>query len=64
VVWEAIKAPVHQGQSYEAVDAWDITSVVDTRERINSLHLQVKNNDNVAHGKTLMDYAYVIVECD
>jgi hypothetical protein len=64
VVWEAIKAPVHQGQSYEAVDAWDITSVVDTRERINSLQLQVKNNDNVAHGKTLMDYAYVIVECD
>ena len=64
VVWEAIKAPVHQGQSNEAVDAWDITSVVDTREKINSLQLQVKNNDNVAHGKTLMDYAYVIVQCD
>ncbi|HUU17214.1 MAG TPA: Ig-like domain-containing protein [Sedimentisphaerales bacterium] len=64
VVWEAIKAPVHQGQSYEAVDAWDITSVVNTREKINSLQLQVKNNDNVAHCKTLMDYAYVIVQCD
>jgi chemotaxis protein histidine kinase CheA len=64
VVWAAIKAPVHQGESNEAVDTWDITSVVDTREKINSLQLQVKNNDNVAHSKTLMDYAYVIVECD
>jgi hypothetical protein len=64
VVWDTIKAPVHQGQSNEAVDAWDITSVVNTREKINSLQLQVKNNDNVAHSKTLMDYAYVIVQCD
>jgi hypothetical protein len=64
VVWEAIKAPVHQGQSNEALDAWDITSVVNTHEKINSLQLQVKNNDNIAHSKTLMDYAYVIVECD
>jgi hypothetical protein len=62
VVWAAMKAPVHEGESSEAVDAWDITSVVDTREKINSLQLQIKNNNNVANGKTLVDYAYVVVE--
>jgi len=64
VVWASINAPVHEGQSNEAVDAWDVTSVVDTREKINSLQLQVKNNDNVANRKTLIDYTYVVVEWD
>ena len=61
-VWDAMKAPVHEGESSEAVDAWDITSVVDTVEKINSLQLQIKNNNDVANGKTLVDYAYVVVE--
>ncbi len=47
-----------------AVDAWDVTSVVDTRERINSLQLQIKNNNNVINRKTLIDYIYVVVEWD
>ena len=64
VVWASIKAPVHEGQSHEAVDSWDVTSVVDTREKINSLQLQVKNNDNIANRKTLIDYTYVVVEWD
>ena len=62
VVWAVMKAPVHEGESSEAVDAWDITSVVDTVEKINSLQLQITNNNNVANGKTLVDYAYVVVE--
>jgi len=61
-VWATMKAPVHEGESSEAVDAWDITSVVDTAEKINSLQLQIKNNNNIANGKTLVDYAYVVVE--
>ena len=64
VVWAVIKAPVYEGESSEAVDAWDITSVVDTAEKINTLQLQIKNNNNVANGKTLVDYAYVVVEYD
>jgi hypothetical protein len=64
VVWAAINAPVHEGQSLEAVDSWDVTNITDTREKINSLQLQVKNNDNVAYRKTLIDYIYVIVEWD
>jgi hypothetical protein len=64
VVWASINAPVHEGEYNEAVDSWDVTSVVDTREKINSLQLQVKNNDNVANRKTLIDYIYAVVEWD
>ncbi|MDT8302776.1 MAG: hypothetical protein RQ760_14940 [Sedimentisphaerales bacterium] len=61
VVWAVMKAPVHEGESREAVDAWDITSVVNTAEKINSLQLHIKNNNNVANGKTFVDYAYVVI---
>jgi len=64
VVWASINAPVHEGQSNEAVDSWDVTSVVDTREKINLLQLQVKNNEYVAKRKTLIDYIYVLIEWD
>jgi hypothetical protein len=57
-----MQAPVHQGESSETVDAWDITSVVDTVEKINSLQLRIKNNNDVAGGRTFVDYAYVVVE--
>jgi hypothetical protein len=59
-VWGTMKAPVHKGQSSEAVDAWDITSFVRTVERINSLQLQVRNKD-VDGGRTFVDCAYVTV---
>ncbi len=62
VVWAVMKAPVHEGELSEAVDAWDITSVVNTAEKINSLQLQIKNNNKAANGKTLVDYAYVVIE--
>jgi hypothetical protein len=61
-IWAAMKAPVHGGQSSESVDAWDITSVVDTAEKINSLQLQIKNNNKVGNRKTLVDCAYVDIE--
>lgn len=62
VVWASIKAPVHIGESNEAVDSWDITSLVDTNEKINLLQLEVKNNNNNnVNSKTLIDYIYVVV---
>jgi len=64
VVWAAIKAPVHEGQSQEAVDSWDVTSLADTRQKLNSLQLQIKNNNTVAKRKTFIDYIYVLVEWD
>ena len=64
VVWASINAPVHEEDSHEAVDSWDVTNIVDTREKINSLQLQIKNNNNVTNRKTLIDYIYVVVEWD
>jgi hypothetical protein len=60
VVLASLMAEVHIGESNEAVDSWDITSLVDTNEKINSLQLEVKNNNNV-NSKTLIDYIYVVV---
>lgn len=62
VVWAVMKAPVREGESSEAIDAWDITSVVNTAEKINCLQLRITNNNNVANGQTLVDYAYVVIE--
>ena len=64
VVWASIKAPVHEEEHHEAVDSWDVTGVTDTREKINSLQLQIKNNDTVAKRNTLADYIYIVVEWD
>jgi len=62
IVWESINAPVHKGEPNETIDLWDVTSFVDTPEKVNSFQLQVKNNDDVAGRKTLVDHVYAVVE--
>jgi hypothetical protein len=62
VVWASINAPVYEGEPNEATDLWDVTSLVDTPEKVNSLQLQVRNNDDFAKRKTLVDYIYAVVE--
>jgi hypothetical protein len=62
MVWASINAPVYEGEPNEATDLWDVTSLVDTPEKVNSLQLQVRNNDDVAKRKTLVDYIYAVVE--
>ncbi len=64
VVWASIKAPVKKGVLDEAVDSWDITSLVDSSEKINSLQLHVENNNTVADSKTLINYINVLVRWD
>jgi hypothetical protein len=63
-VWASIKAPVHTGESNEAVDSWDITSLADTHERINSVQLKVENNCHVVDSRSLIDCAYLVVTLD
>jgi len=60
VVWTSLYAPVYKGQQNKAVDVWNITSFVDTPEKINSLQLQVKNNSSIT--KTFVDYIYAVVQ--
>jgi len=62
VVWASADAPVREGQYNEAIDSWDVTSFVITPEQINSLQLQIKNNDSVAKKKILVDYIYAVVK--
>jgi VCBS repeat-containing protein len=61
-VWAAIEAPVRQGQSSEAVDSWDVTSAVETAEKVNSLQFQVQNNEIAGPKITSVDHLYAVVE--
>jgi hypothetical protein len=61
-VWASATAPVRLGQENEATDSWDITSSVDTPEKVNSLQMQVKNIVNAAQIKTSADYIYAVVK--
>jgi len=62
VVWASMNAPVHEGELNETTDLWDVTSFVDAPEKVNSLQLQIKNNNEIVKRKTLVDYIYVVVE--
>jgi len=61
VVWASINAPTRDGHQNKATDSWDITSIVNTPEKIDSLQFRVRNNSNIAQRKTSVDYIYGIV---
>jgi hypothetical protein len=64
VVWISANAPVRKGQKNEAVDSWDVTSFVNTPEKVSSLQLQIANNDVDARKKASVDHIYVVVGWD
>ena len=61
IVWASINAPARDGHQNKATDSWDITSIVNTPEKIDSLQFQIRNNSNIAQRKTSVDYIYGIV---
>ncbi|MGD8785827.1 MAG: Ig-like domain-containing protein, partial [Phycisphaerales bacterium] len=61
-IWASINAPIYKGEKNESRDLWDVTSFANTPEKVNSLQLQIKNNDTVSMKKTSVDYMHVIVE--
>jgi hypothetical protein len=63
-VWISINAPIRKGQSNEAVDSLDITTFVDTPEKVVSLQLQIANNDTASRKKALVNNIYVVVGWD
>jgi len=63
-VWVSANAPVRKGQKNEAVDSWDITSFVNTPEKVRSLQLQITNNDIASRKMTLVNNIYAVVEWD
>jgi len=60
-VWGSTNPQIRQGEGNEFADSWDVTSFVDTPEKVNSMELLIKNNDNVNGKKTLVDHIYVEV---
>lgn len=58
IVLASINAPIRDGHQNKATDSWDITSIVNTPEKIDSLQLQIKNGSNIAQRKTYIDYIY------
>jgi len=63
-VWISINAPIHKGQKNEKVDSLDVTTFVDTPEKVGSLQLQITNNDTVSRKMVLIDNVYVVVGWD
>jgi len=63
-VWISVNAPIRKGQKNEAVDSLDITSFVDTPEKVGSLQLQITNNDTASRKTALVDNVYVVVGWD
>jgi VCBS repeat-containing protein len=60
-VWASIEAPVRQGQGGEATDSWDVTSAVNTADKVNSFYVQIQNNEAAGPRKTSVDYIYAVV---
>jgi len=61
-VWVSINAPIREGERTEAVDSWDVTSLVDTPAKLRSLQLCVQNDDEAGRRNAFVDNAYVVVE--
>ena len=60
-VWATINAPVREEKANEATDSWDITSIADTSEKIDSLQLQINNSSRMGGKNTFVDNIYAIV---
>ena len=63
-VWTEANALPREGKQHESVDSWDVTSSVDTPERLRMLQLQIRNDDTGSQKKTFVDQVYTIIEWD
>ena len=61
-IWDSIDAPIHEDKDNESTDTWDITSIANTPEKLDSLQLQINNTSSLSTQKTAIDYIYVIVK--
>ena len=63
-IWISIKAPVRLGEENDSLDSWDVTSLVETTEKLKSMQLQIENTNTTVQKKTFVDYIYAVVEWD
>jgi hypothetical protein len=58
-IYGSMNVPIRSGKQNKAVDSWDITSLCETTEKINSMQLNMQNKSGIA--KTYIDSIYAIV---
>jgi cellulose biosynthesis protein BcsQ len=63
-VWISTNAPIRKGQKNETVDSWNVTSFVETPEKVGSIQLQITNNDTASRKTALVNNVYVVVGWD
>ena len=61
-VWISTNAPIRNGQKNEAVNSWDVTSFVNTPEKVASLQIQIVNSDTASRKTASIDYIYAVIE--
>jgi len=61
-VWISTNAPIRSGQKNEAVDSLDVTSFVNTPEKVGTLQIQIANNDTASRKTASIDHIYAVIE--
>ncbi len=61
-IWISTAAPLRQSEESDSLDCWDVTSFVETTEKLKSMQLQIDNKNT--QKKTFVDYIYAVVEWD
>jgi cellulose biosynthesis protein BcsQ len=61
-IWISTVAPLRQSEEGDSLDCWDVTSFVETTEKLKSMQLQIDNKNT--QKKTFVDYIYTVVEWD
>ncbi len=63
-IWISTVAPLRQSEEGDSLDCWDVTSFVETTEKLKSMQLQIENKNTTTQKKTFVDYIYAVVEWD
>ena len=63
--WISMDAPVRKGEANNSLDSWDVTSLIDSTKKLQSMQLQIENKSPIAgQTKTSIDYIYAVIEWD
>lgn len=63
ILWASnASIPVHKAKKNKATDSWDVTSIVDTPEKVNLLEFVIQNNETATLKNIYVDYIRVSVD--
>jgi len=61
-MWVSMKAPLREEARWESTDSWDVSTFVDTPEKVNAMQLRIENGCKGEPKASFVDYVYVVVE--